>query len=104
MPPLPKSEPHVSREVNGPPAEIDLVGEEVLVEQTLALGLLVAELSTDRRDVANREPDATENHRTDRGAAADEPVGEGEALGVDELADLAVAPVECADAGADVRL
>src|SRR6185503_18032481 len=99
-------EPQVHREACRPPAEIDLVAEEelALIEQPLALGFLIANLSADRPDIGDGESDPAEDHRTHRGAIGDEPVVVGDVVLEDELTHLAVLPVEGTDTDADIRL
>ena len=92
------------REVVVPAAEIHLVAEEelVLLDEPLPDRLLPANLTADCPDVAHRQADAAKHHRADRPSVGHEPIVVGDVVLEDELADLAVVPVEGADAGADV--
>ena len=68
-------------------------------EEPLALGLLIPQFAADHEHVADRETDTAENDWPGSPPALDEPIGECEALVVDELADFTVTPVERPDAG-----
>src|SRR5688572_1809719 len=87
-----------------PAAEIDLVAEEelVLVEESLSDGLLPANLAADRPDVAHGQADAAKHHRPGCPSVGDEAIVVGHVVLEDELADLAVVPVEGAEACADI--
>jgi hypothetical protein len=96
-------EPHANREVVGPAAEIDARRGEALVE--LALGAVIPDLPADAHRLA-AEPQSAENDGAGRVAVGDELILEDlEVVAeVDELAELAVAPVDDAEAGTEVRL
>src|SRR6188474_1080089 len=92
------------REVVIPAAKIDLVAEEefVLVDEPLPFRLLPANLAADGPHVAYREANAAKHHRAGRPPVGHEPVVVGDVVLEDELADLAVVPVEGAEACPDV--
>src|SRR5262245_14052227 len=100
---LMSSEPQMHRETRRPSPEINLVPEEIVFEQPLALRLLIPQFAANHEHVADRDTNAAENDRAGRPPVLHEPAGEREPVIVDELADLAVAPVERADAGPHVR-
>src|SRR5918993_5980795 len=92
-------------EVERRATQVDLVAEESLVDATrVALSAVPAELSADVPCVSHRETRAAEDHVADRGSVRNEIAGEHEVFEVNEIAGLAVAPVDDRDAGADVRL
>ncbi len=93
------SEAKMHREVVVPAAEIDLVAEEelVLVHEPFPHGLLPANLAADGPHVAYREANAAKHHRASRPPVGHEPVVVGDVVLEDELADLAVMPVEGAE-------
>ena len=94
------------REAGRPAAEIDPVSEEARRRcRWSPLRFLVAELAADHPDVLHRARDAAEDDRADGVSVRDVAGLENRVVAeVDELADFAVAPVEEADAGADVGL
>src|SRR5215218_5924474 len=86
-----------------PAAQIDLRSGEAVANG--AFGGPVPDFAPDAQSAIG-EPDAAENHRTGAGAVGDELVGEDRASAiteVDELTELAIAPVHHAQAGAEVR-
>src|SRR5688500_17615880 len=92
------------REARRPAAEVDLVGQHSSVGIDVPFGPLIADLSAHHPDVRDGDTDSAEDHGADAVAVGGVLVAEDEIVGIDELAGLAVAPVEEPDAAADVRL
>ena len=94
----PRLKPEVHREAGGPAAEIDLVAEQPEFLRRIAFGPLPADFSTQRIKSPTGHADAGEHDGPDGRSARGEARAENRAVTeVDELARLAVAPVEDAE-------
>src|SRR5918993_4564622 len=98
------SESKMHRETRRPPAKVDPVGEHSDLGVDVSFRVLIADLSAHHPHIRHGRADAAEDDRPDAVALRDVAVAEDQIIDVDELAGLAVAPVEESDAAANVWL